>query len=243
VDDRPKLVEKVEDTYLNDLEHRIRDSVERYRDHLLGLTVDESVTRESFVSSLIEKVAEVESIESYEAPSFIQIASVDVDVNAVHEILSYLKDDKRLSLFFKQTLSGLDFNEVLSNNGDDRSAEDLGFVIKTHVTLAHCRHVSQSELRSTFTRLLGSEVELTATALFWNERVMALAVAVPEETKDGKTLPPSRNTFVHITVWLGEGASAVAANSLPQLHETLEAERLDFESPIPLRGAVCLWEL
>ena len=233
---------KGENAYLDDLERRLRDNVDRYGDHIQSLSADESVTRRSFVSSLIEKVAEAESIESYDAPPFFNIAAIDVDVNAVHEILSRLKVDKCLSPLLEQNLCDLHINEVNPNSGIDRtSAESRGFVIKTHVTLAHCRQMSQSKLRSNFTPLLGAEVELSATGLLWNESAMALAVTVAEETQSGKNLPPSQNSFVHITVWLGEGASAVEANALPGLNATHEAQRIDFESPIPLRGVVSLW--
>lgn len=200
------------------------------------------MTRQSFLSSLVEKVAEAESIKSYEAPSFVKIASIDVEVGAVHEILLRLREEDRLSSFFDSALKGSDIHDVLSSNGTDHTnAEGLGFVSATHVTLAHCRQMSQSELRSKFTPHLGCEIELLVSGLLWNERVMALAVTVAETTKNGEALPAAQNSFVHITVWHEKGASPIEANDLPRLLEAMEAQRIEFESPIPLVGIVSLW--
>lgn len=233
----------LKDEYLDDLERRLRDCVEQYRHQILGLSADKAVTRQSFLSSLIEKIAEVQSIEKYEAPSLLKIASIDIDVNAVHKILSLLKVNTHLSPILEQNLSDLCIEEFIPCGIDRGTAEGHGFVTKTHVTLAHCRQMRQSELRSIFTPLLGAEVELSATGLLWNERVIALAVTVAEETKSGKALPLAQSSFVHITVWLAEDASAVEANSLPGLVLTHKAHRIDFESPISLRGVVSLWSL
>lgn len=222
----------------------MRESLQLHRDDILGLAVEETVSRQSFASSLLQKVAEVDSIASYESPSFIKIASIDVDVNVIHQLLRDLQTDKRFSAFFESSLGDYGATEVLSGDGVSLvAAEKCSFVLTTHVTLAHFRHMSQADLRSTFQPICGSIVKLSATGLLWNDRVAALAVTVAGKTDIGDDLPPSRNSFPHITVWFQEDASAVDANLLPDLCDKGKARRVDFESPIPLEGKVLLWEL
>ena len=234
----------MDDEYLEDLESRIRDCVARHCDLIRGLTAEESDTRATFSSSLLEKVAEADGITSYEAASFFKLASIDVAMTAVLDILSSTITNKDVSPFFEKILNGNAIHTLLVPNGvDDPKAEDLGFVTKTHVTLAHCRETSQSKLRLTFKPLVGAEVDLVASGLLWNERVMALAVTVPERTNDGQILPVSKNEFVHVTVWIHETASAVESNNLPTLVSANQAQRLDFESPVALQGIVALWTM
>lgn len=234
-----------DDEYLDDLEHRLRDCIDRHGDSIRGLTADVAATRQSFVSSVIEKVAEADSISSYEAPMFFKLVSIDVDVGAVDELLLRLvSEDTRVAQFFEQILHGISVHDVLFTDKADRAhAKSLGFVTQTHVTLAHCRDVSQSELRSTYAPVLGAEIDVRATGLLWNEHVMALAVTVADATNDGESVKASLNSFVHITVWCGEDVSPVTANDLQHLVETNEAQRLNFESPSPLRGVITLWNM
>lgn len=178
---------------------------------------------------------------SYDAPSFVKIASIDVGIDCVYNILRELYKNERVGPFFDRILSGNAIDEILSDSALGK-AEDLGFVTKTHVTLAHCRSMSQSCLRSTFTPHLESTVELSANALLWNDRVMALAVNVSEITSEGNILPASINEFVHLTVWIDKDASAVEANNLPKLVDADEAYRVGFPS-YSLQGVVSLWNL
>jgi len=235
-----------EDPYLDDLEERLRECIKRYRDSILGQTVEEAISCSNFASSLKLKVDEVELISTYETPSFIKIASIDVSVGKVHEILLTVSEsDSAVSSFLGTTvLGGHGIEQVLSSNGSNRSlAEELRLVMQTHITLAHFRRTPQSEFLSTFKPLSGSSVQLHATALLWSMDVMALEVSLARETEDGKELPPSRNSFPHITVWFQKGSSAVEANELPRLYATNSAQRVEFDTPMPLQGTISLWEM
>jgi Fungal tRNA ligase phosphodiesterase domain len=226
---------------LVNLEIRLRDVIKRYRDYFFSITIDVSTSRSSFATSLIEKIDEVDSISSYESPSFIKLASIDVAVDSIFDILKVLGRDKRLSYFFDRILLGKNIEQALSNS-DYSIADDLGFITKTHVTLAHCRNMSQSDLRCQYTPHLESTVELSTNSLLWSDRVMALAVSVSDVTSDGNAFPTSHNKFVHITVWCDQDASAMEANSLPALVELNEAHCLDFPS-YSLRGTISLWDM
>lgn len=231
----------IDDEYLDDLEIRLREVLDRYGEVFSRSTVDVSISRKAFVSSLKEKIGEVESIVSYDTPPFVKIASIDVAVVKVFDVLKEIYKNERIRPFFDRILCGNDLDEILSDS-TYRIAEALGFVTKTHVTLAHCRSMSQSALRSTFTPHLDSTVELSADALLWNDRVMALAVTVSDVTSEGNILPVSVNEFVHLTVWVDNVASAVEANNLPSLVDKDEAYRLDIPS-YSLQGVVSFWNV
>lgn len=226
---------------MDDLEIRLREVLDRYGDAILSSTVDVSISRKMFATSLKEKICEADSIKSYDAPPFVKIAAIDVPAVSVFCVLREVYRNEQISDFFDRILCGNDIDEILFDLTYGK-AEDLGFVTKTHITLAHCRNMSQSYLRSTFAPHLDSTVELSTHGLLWNDRVMALAVKVSEITSEGKTLPASSNEFVHLTVWIDKDASAVEANNLPRLVDMDEAYRLDFPS-YSLQGVVSLWSM
>jgi len=236
-----------DDSYLDGLEARLRERIKEYRDFVLGLTAEESASCSVFASLLRQKVNELEMIDvassSYEAPPFVKLASVDVDVHAVRQILfDVSKRNEALASFLDTILEGNSIDGVLSSDSGTVLAEKLRFVVQTHVTLAHCKSTSQSEMIAKFEPLSGSRVQLSSTALLWSANVIALEVTVAANTDDGKALPASANSFVHITVWFQEGSSAVSANELPQLCEKGEAQRVDFDAPLSLCGEISLWK-
>jgi Fungal tRNA ligase phosphodiesterase domain len=227
---------------LDDLETRLRAGLEQYRNVIVRMTTDISDTRESFGKSLVEKVKEVELITSYDAPSFVKIASIDVDVASVWEILKNLNNNGHLNNFFDRILQGKDWESIVSGLADEDYTEELGLVIKTHVTLAHYSEMSQSDMRSLYTPHLESSVELTTNLLLWNDRVMALAVTVSDLTNDGNVLPSSKNEFVHITVWYDKDVSAFEANKLPKLLAENKAFSVKFPDST-LTGTVSFWNM
>jgi len=228
---------------LDDLETRLRECVKQHRDFVLGLAAEESLSSGTFAALLKQKVGEVEKFEtasSHEAPSFVKLASIDVDLQAVHGILLDLsKDNDTVASALKAVVGSNEIDQVLS---DKSLAAKLRFVVQTHVTLAHCQGVSQAKMLETFKPVEGCRVPLSVTALLWSTTVMALEVSVNSKTEDGKNLPSSQNGFTHITVWYQKGTNAVEANQLPQLCEKQEAHRFEFGPPIPLRGTVSLWK-
>lgn len=232
------------DEYLNDLEIRLRETLAEYRDIILDMTVDLSYSRQGFAKSIVEKIKEVDLITSYDAPSFIKIASIDVDFAVILEILQSVHcSDKELQNAFDRILQARSWDSIDSNESEDYNhADELGFVTKSHVTLAHYQDMSQSEIRSKFTPYIDSSVELTTNALLWNDRIMALALHVSDMTSDGTVLPPSKNEFVHITVWYDTGVRANESNNLPKLVDENKAHRVEFPERT-LRGVISLWDL
>jgi Fungal tRNA ligase phosphodiesterase domain len=205
-------------------------------------TADVSEVRKVFVSSLKQMVIEVDSIVSYDDHQYVKIASVDVHVRAVHSILTGLQHNAKLRPFLHALLVDGGMDGVLDDEGNDHFyAKELGFETRTHVTLAHYLETPQDELLAQFLPHVDAQVELHATSLLWSETVMALQVRVEERTSRGAILPPSKNAFVHITVWCAEGTAPYEANKLPALCDANVAQCIDFETPIVLTGVISLW--
>jgi hypothetical protein len=237
---------KVDDNYLDDLEMRIRERITKYRGFILGLTTEPVISCGILASSLCRIVSELETMgtvgSSVTSSSFVKLAAIDVDVRAVHALLlNVSKSSEALVSFLDTILDGNSCDRVLGSNSSSTLAEKLRFVLQTHVTLGHSSSISQYEMTLKFQNLSGCGVQLSAVAVLWSATVMALEVAVPSHTEDGKALPPSENKFVHITVWCQTGTKAFAANKLPMLCEKGLAQRVDFNSPMPLSGVVSLW--
>jgi hypothetical protein len=236
---------KANDPYIDDLEKRLRDCIQRSRESILGLAAEESESHRAFLSALIDRVAEADSMTSYEGEPhpLIKIASIDVDPKDVREVLGALRPDERVAPFFDTIAVADEMNDGLSEDGEEEFPGASRLVAKTHVTMAHARHMSQSEFRNVFGPLCGEKIEVVATGLIWSRKIAALAVTVANETSQGDTVPPSLNPFPHITIWVQKGASAVEANDLPDLVNSGDAQRVDFITPFPLQGAVSLWNV
>lgn len=241
---------------LDDLERRIRTCVTRHRKFLLQMTTIQSHTQQAFLSALLKHVKQVDALPSYDAPKNnvellsklktpggIKLASLDVDAKSVQKTLLALCRHCDVLSFFETVFPGKDIRTLLLSGSEiDRSTlQQLGFVSKTHVTLAHCSAMSQAELQWKFSPLVGCDVKMVATGLLWNETVMALAVTLADTTRNGQPVPIVLNRFVHITVWLADGVSAVTANELPMLCESNAAMRVDIPCPIALHGVLSLW--
>ena len=245
----------------------MRHTLEKYQDVVLGLTADLSETRQRFVQSVVDKVKEVDTMStSYDAPPLlIELVAINVDRKSVYDILQDVKghQDETLTNFLEQILQGNSWESIIQNDNNDEhdsSVEGLGFVNKTHVTLAHYRDMSQSNMQSLYTPYIESSVELTTNAIYYNERIMALAInnnninnnntatATEMITSDGMVLPrppPSSSRgmdrdFPHITIWCRPGVSAVEANALPSLVNDHQAHRVEFPDAC-LQGRVSFW--
>ena len=226
---------------LDDLETKLRFEVEKHREFLLGITEDESVSRTTFVSQLVERVAECDALTDYESdrPLFIKLAAIDVECKSIHRLLLNLYGIKELESFFATVLGDRKADDVFACEG---AISDPRFVSETHVTLGHFREVPQDEMRSLFAPLQGKLIRLAATSLFWNDRIAALGVSVENAAECGAAVPAARNEFVHITLWFSKEASAVESNKLPELVATGFASCFEFDAPVPLQGIISLWE-
>lgn len=244
----------------------MRHTLEKYQDVVLGLTADLLETRRRFVQSVVDKVKEVDTMStSYDAPPLlIELVAIDVDRKSVYDILQDLqgRQDEALTNFLEQILQGNSWEGIIQNDNNDEhdsSVTEFGFVSKTHVTLAHYRDMSQSNMQSLYTPYIESSVEFTTNAIYYNERIMALAIknsnndtaaATEMITSDGMIVPrPSSSSssslgmdrdFPHITIWCHPGVSAVEANALPSLLNDHKAHRVEFPDQC-LQGRVSFW--
>jgi hypothetical protein len=118
------------------------------------------------------------------------------------------------------------------------------WVSKTHVTVAYCQSSSQQiKAYERFAHLIGSQVNMSVSALLMNDQVAALAVEVASETAgDGSgVIPRPENAFPHITIWVANNESAYQSNQLFELFEGGQAKRLVFSEPSVLTGTLSFW--
>lgn len=220
----------------------MRGSLQRHCDALRSITVDELVSQLGFASKLLESVAAVDAMDlsvdllqtNLQAGRFIQIASIDVDMNAVHALMNSLESNGRLKDFLETS--------NLETCGLIPETKEFSIRRSHHVTMAHFSQMSQADLLKLFQPFVGARVHLAATALLWSGRVAALAVDVAKQTEKGRCIPRCMNKFPHITVWCQEGAEARESNQLPALVDAGKAKRLEFLKPVILEGSVSLWE-
>jgi hypothetical protein len=244
--------------YLDNVEQRLREGLDRHRPLLLSLTVDEATSRKVLASKLTEAVAEVDSRSTSETlgePSrpFVTLAAIDVSYDTVQELVLSTTQDARFHTFWEA---------VGRNRPDDvGAAQELPaptsglWIEKPHVTLVHFSHTDQQSLYGTFGPLEGVRAKVRPRAILWNRRAAALAVEVDatsmptdEGAKVGASMtthsiPPSRNPFVHVTIWCRDDASSVESNDLPALVESKQAEKVDLDDSAPIEwvGVVRLW--
>jgi hypothetical protein len=144
-----------------------------------------------------------------------------LDVDALHVLL---KEDSMQEAFLPLKCS---------NEGE--------WVSNTHVTMAYCQSNSQQiKAFERFAHLIGSQVNISVSALLWNDHVAALAVDVASKTADadGTNIPRPDNAFPHITVWVAKNASAFQSNQLFEHFERGQAKRLVLREPSVLTGTL-----
>lgn len=233
---------KVKDEKLDDLDRRLRGCVARYKKEILRDTMDED-TAISFllgeIDGRLEQLEETVVLDGGDAKPMmrnIRLASIDVSVKDIHQILLGVSDTRFLQFLNDKKI------DLAKNQGPPPSetGEKSVLVQNTHVTLAHSNNVSQTDINSLFGDAVGSNVDLRALRLVWSDEALALEVAVSETTVDGTTLARSTNDFVHITVWY-KGKSAVLSNNLPEQLTFGTAKELVFDEPKVLEGQVSFW--
>lgn len=231
--------------YIDTLEQRLRSSITLHREFTLSLSVDIDESLRAFNSQLVQQICQVDSIATYEPMMhpFIKLASIDVKVADVHSLLFDMKDTVGLVPFF-EIISDKRPNveEVLNEVHCDTLQSSTKFVVKTHITMAHFKEMSQIKLRDLFSPICGVEVFVSINAILWNHRIAALSVEIPISTNSGVCIPKCNSTFPHVTVWLEKGASAVESNTLPRLVKENNAFKVELKEPILIQGVISLWE-
>jgi hypothetical protein len=220
--------------YLDELEKRLRGLISLYCERLMTSVVPLPTSRQSFVSEVVERVKQVDEIESYAlGTNFAKSASVAIDSSSVHDFLYLQISKEQWRPFWDVCFGGPD--SALDGDGTLLLTE---VVSNTHVTMAHFNQMEQAEMRRRYASLNGTHIKVTATAFLWGENAAALAVDLASVNDSGQPVPPSANDFVHLTVWYPENGSAFDSNHLPRLVAHGEASRIDFNEPLELSGTI-----
>ncbi|XP_078442173.1 RNAligase [Wolffia australiana] len=123
------------------------------------------------------------------------------------------------------------------------AATDLSALSRAHLTLAHKRSHGVAAVAG-YGVFAGRQVPVELTALLLSDNLAALeaaagaaGAAADDEGGAGEKVA-SMNEWPHVTVWIGPGASAKNANSLPLLVSQGKAQRVDIRPPLTLLGTV-----
>lgn len=230
-----------EEKIVADMESLLRDCVHRYRGEILS--ADLEATRAAFITQIVDRVHSLnepdngKSNDDEPVPDpTIKIVSIDVPHLQVHQAVQKKAETGILDKFVEA---------VAGDIATDGSVVDFAtenFVAKTHVTMMFWTESTQDLIRRAYGHLVGSEVDLMATALLWDDNVAALQVNVPTTTKNGVAIPECKNKFSHVTVWIADGAEARMSNQLPENVSKGTAQSVLFAEPIPLSGVISFWD-
>jgi Fungal tRNA ligase phosphodiesterase domain len=241
---------KEEDSLMLAMEGKLRQAFENFHDELLSKTVELEKAQNDFMSQVIARIQslspsqeqgdamECDGDGSGEEMPKIKLVSLDVSKASVHELLKQEAGTGSIAHFLEKVLDGTSSDYWANDHFKGEC-----FVDKTHVTMLFAKEASQAFMKNTFGPLLGATVDLQATALLWDSQVAALEVSLSTTTREGKEMPTSHNEFVHITVWVAEGAQARMSNQLPSSVKDGVGQRVPFATSAPLLGTVSFWDL
>lgn len=242
-------------SYIAALDVRLQKCIEKHKDLLASMTIDEATSRQVVVDQILARVQELDSMASdlfqdeqqddavveKEEPAgrSIRLAAVSVSVNEVHALLlrqCHENNNKSSLQSFQMTVLQKSKPEHILTGSH---CPDRRFIPNTHVTLAHCKSVPQHVLQETYGPWQGRKVQVQPIALLWSDSVAAIEVTL--SSSDGN-VPETMNEFVHVTVWCQDGSLAVEANELPGQIEQGSAQRFDLADAASIAGTVKLWK-
>ena len=240
---------------LKDIEKRLRYLLSLHTIFLEDLTVNESQTKESFISQLNSVISFVrepkekafierknlaklqinhlrETASTAKCPSYIRFVGIDIFPEAI---------DRILVLFIERFPSVASFLKTCGTRAESLKNDDLHerdrLIHNTHVTMAHCSQMTQGAMRNTFGQLMGLKVELKVNAFLFSKNVAALDVSI--KTEIARSFP-QKNNFTHITVWCAGGVRAKESNLLPEEVISGNAFRVDLDTEATLEGEISL---
>ena len=240
---------KEEDPLVLALEDKLRKSISEAQDELLAKTTSLEKSQEAFIRELgarIESLSmanepedpmDCDSAGSNEGVPKIKLVAIDVAKASVHSLLRQEAMTGPTGDFLEKVLEGT----PLDCWTDDHFVGTF-FVDRTHVTMQFWKDASQESMQELFGPLLGATVDIQATGMLWDDQVAALEVSVSETTLNGQEVPPSRNEFVHITVWVAKTAQAHLSNKLPSKLNQGLAKKVTFAKPAQLKGIISFWD-
>eukprot|EP00980_Cylindrotheca_fusiformis_P002955 scaffold683_cov124-Cylindrotheca_fusiformis.AAC.24 len=226
---------KAADKVMLDMEKRIRRCVQDHSETLSKIAVDQDEAGQKFLEQIVDRISALN--DDPEAYQQIKLAAIDFDKKNIHQILMDHRDDVTAD-FLKMALGAIDDVGIR-----DGCYTGTNFIARPHITLAHYNDTSQSEMKDGFSHLQGCTLKTTVTGFLWNESVAAFCVEVDDKTLDEQPMPRPRNEFVHITVWIADGAEAFLSNTLPSQVVNKKASRVDFVDPICVTGTVAFWDM
>jgi len=214
---------------LKEIEDKLRALIKKHKDSLFALTSDETESRNHFLANLKHHL--VSGPHKPEKTSFVKIVSLDIPNNEIHKML---KQELRANGEIGQCLKGIGISPT-----DESKSSCL--VENTHVTMVHHENMIQKKIRLEFDPFVGKSVKVVCKRLFWSESVAAIEVDFPSELADGTSIPPPKNEFQHITVWVAKGKQAVVSNQLPALFAAGKASAATLTNQ-RLSGKISFWD-
>jgi len=234
------LARDINSTDVNDVESALRLAIQNNQTYFDGLTSPLDHTKQVFNAKLSHMVASLPGKMESRAPvrpsQTIKIASLDFAYEMFCSVLDKIKNN------FEQVKQYFDEREEHKSNDENDTTQNR-FIQSVHCTFAHNSQVTQSEMMSTFSHLLGSNVDAKATALLYSDKIAAIEVEIPEVTSGSAhhPVPRPRNEFHHVTVWCGQDTEAKESNVLPEQVKNNVATKIVFIEPIPLCGSFSFW--
>lgn len=186
----------------------------------------------SMMRDLAKAIASLPNSLETESPAIktIKIVSLDVNHDAVQAEIEKLKSmSNRVKEYFDQ--------REHHRGNDENDKCHSRFITSVHCTFAHASEVPQASMIASFQHVLGSSLDVEATALLFSDKVAAIELRVPHHD----SIPAPKNSFPHMTVWCSEGTEAYQSNQLPEEVNCGKAERVAFGEPVPLRGTFSFW--
>jgi len=220
----------------SEMDKRLRLSIRENHDYIENLTISLTESKTVFVSELSRVIASLpDKLESgllvnESMARIIRIASLDIDYEELHVGIAKLrKSFPELEQYFAKREE---------HDGNDENDENQNrFITSVHCTLAHASEVPQAYILKAYQHLLGSEVELKATAILFSDKISAIELELSPQLS---ILRP-QNQFPHITLWCAKYTKARESNALPEKIIHGEAKRIVFGHPLVLKGVLSFW--
>ena len=167
----------------------------------------------------------------------IKIVSLDIQMEDIQSVVDEaICQNEHVKAFMEE-------RETDKSNDSDNIVNGR-YIKNTHCTFAHRAQMSQEEIRSKFSHMIGAEATVHAVSFLYDENVAALEISIPSTTSGDPALPvtPPMNKFPHVTVWCGKNIEAWRSNTLPAKVINKEATKVVLKSPIELKGRFGFWE-
>lgn len=265
-DKNKKFKVKKDDSQMIDLETRLRSSIETHKDTIMAMTVNLEDSVEAFSVQMADRIKSLsiktekiipspmnDSIQDDDISKSVKLVSLDIDRALIQGLLDKRRESGDLKNFYDFIPS---FSSKAKQNEDSdtdmadatgRSKDycsDPNFVKSTHVTMAFVGEKNPPEtLIANFRHLQGREVTVSVTGFLWSTTNAALAIKIASSTADEESLsvPSCENSFAHITVWVAPDVKKSLSNQLPNLVESGNASRVDFDTDDVVVGKLSFW--